>query len=219
MSSKMSQAHKFPYLLSSELPKVCLAPCCTRSSVDIVRAHYVATIAAGSFRPNMPRIMVKNNIDSEPVLSMPHYYSDEMWHGTDVPPPTPWTGGCACADGSCVQNPCCIYKQYQMSFSAPAGLTTFLYMPAGHLWSYEGIPIFECHSGCACGDSCANRVSKNPLHPFLSCLIQGDIQVVQCGTILDITITKFCGKGWGESCSQSSMHCHSHLYRCCLLWP
>ncbi|PBK84525.1 SET domain-containing protein [Armillaria gallica] len=66
-----------------------------------------------------------------------------------------------CPGETCASNPECTCKEKQALYGIGAGLNKFLYNEDGLLQDFEGIPIFECHDGCLCNDTCQNWVVQH----------------------------------------------------------
>ncbi|KAI1795489.1 SET domain-containing protein [Ganoderma leucocontextum] len=143
-----------------------------------LQAIFEAEIAANTAEdePNAPPIRVINDVDDEPTPPMEFYYSNLMWHSTDVPRPDfDALKGCGCI-GACnpMSRTCaCVRRQKEHC----DGLGGFLYDQKGRLKTHE-YPIFECNINCGCSDDCPNRV-------------------MQRGRQYEIAIRKTASKGWG----------------------
>ncbi|PIL36073.1 histone methyltransferase [Ganoderma sinense ZZ0214-1] len=142
-----------------------------------LQAIFEAEIAANTAEdePNAPPIRVTNDVDDEPTPPMEFYYSNLMWHSTEVPRPDfDALKGCGCV-GACNPNSktcTCVQRQKEQCDK----LAGFLYQK-GKLISHE-YPIFECNINCGCSDDCPNRV-------------------IQHGRRYEIAIRKTASKGWG----------------------
>lgn len=117
--------------------------------------------------PSAPKIEFWNNVDDlEPCPPWEFHYSNSMWLGEGVKPPSyKDLKGCKCR-GTCSENSttcACLRKQTE---HVPDG-KGFRYNRSGQLkWvaSYQetslSFPIFECNQFCGCDDTCQNRVSR-----------------------------------------------------------
>lgn len=123
-----------------------------------LQAIFEAEIAANTAEdePNAPPIRVVNDEDDEPTPPMEFYYSNLMWHSTNVPKPDfDALKGCGCV-GACNPNSrtCACVRRQREHCTEMAG---FLYDQKGRLKTHE-YPIFECNINCGCSEDCPNRV-------------------------------------------------------------
>lgn len=127
-------------------------------ATPMARNIFEAAIRQSSIRdePHAPPIGVINEIDDEMTPPWEFHYTNEMWHGEDVPgPDTKNLRGCDC-EGTC--NPksktCrCLLKQLEYSDG-----TGSVYDLRGRLKEATNFPIWECNEFCGCGEECYNRV-------------------------------------------------------------
>ncbi|KAM5531648.1 hypothetical protein V8D89_014700 [Ganoderma adspersum] len=143
-----------------------------------LQAIFEAEIAANTAEdePNAPPIRVINDVDDEPTPPMEFYYSNLMWHSTNVPRPDfDALKGCGCV-GACdpLSKTCACARRQREHHDGTVG---FLYDQKGKLINHE-YPIFECNINCGCSDNCPNRV-------------------IQHGRQYEIAIRKTASKGWG----------------------
>ncbi len=161
-----------------------------------LQAIFEAEIAANTAEdePNAPPIRVINDVDDEPTPPMEFYYSNLMWHSTDVPRPDfDALKGCGCI-GACnpLSKTCaCVRRQREHC----DGMHAFLYDHKGKLKTHE-YPIFECNINCGCSDDCPNRVCDF-IHSMNACNLTG-FQIIQHGRQYGIAIRKTASKGWGK---------------------
>ena len=117
--------------------------------------------------PYAPPIRIINDVDLDPAPPLEFHYSNQMWHGQDVPKPDYDTlQGCGCR-GPC--NPksktcACIKKQKNIMRSSEPFPAGFMYKDGRLLPGMEDYPVVECNMKCGCSDDCPNRVSWLPLH-------------------------------------------------------
>lgn len=160
-----------------------------------LQAIFEAEIAANTAddEPNAPPIRVINDVDDEPTPPMEFYYSNLMWHSTNVPPPNfDELKGCGCV-GKCdpLSKTCACARRQREHHDGTAG---FLYDQKGKLINHE-YPIFECNINCGCSDNCPNRV-RDLIYLLSACNLIG-LQVIQHGRQHEIAIRKTASKGWG----------------------
>lgn len=135
------------------------------SFTNLMCTGYQIKANASSEMFNLPTIVIENKVDSEAIPPSLHIYSKNMHLIPGIPDCRPSDVCCDCLGASCASNPKCACKEKQVSYGIDADLKGFLYNQEGLLWDFEGIPIFECHRGCFCDDTCQNRVS-HPI-PFI----------------------------------------------------
>ncbi|KIK61605.1 hypothetical protein GYMLUDRAFT_568043 [Collybiopsis luxurians FD-317 M1] len=107
--------------------------------------------------PHAPPIRILNEVDDEESTPPWEFlYTNEMWLGEGVEPPSRVKlEGCDC-EGKCTKKTCkCWKKQEQHTLSYE--IQGFMYDQNG-LLKASGHPVFECNSLCNCGEECKNRV-------------------------------------------------------------
>ncbi|KAF9044746.1 SET domain-containing protein [Hymenopellis radicata] len=126
-----------------------------------------------------PEIKVENSVDDEPCPPWEFYYTNEMWHTDDIPPPTrEGLVGCDCV-GDCSTNKNCACRKHQLEKAGEYASGDFAYHPDGRVKvDARGVPIWECNDMCRCDGHCVNRV-------------------VQRGRKCPVKIVKTLEKGWG----------------------
>jgi len=128
-------------------------------SLPMSRTIFEAAISENTMHdePDAPPIRILNSIDDEPTPPWEFYYTNQMWHGEDVPPPDIVNlPSCDC-EGSCdPKSKTCACLKRQQSYTLEF-TPNFAYDHRGRL-KQHGIPIFECNDLCGCGDECRNRV-------------------------------------------------------------
>ncbi|KAH9476035.1 Histone-lysine N-methyltransferase, H3 lysine-9 specific [Psilocybe cubensis] len=128
--------------------------------------------------PEAPPIRVINDLDDEPTPPWEFHYTNEMWHGKDVPAPDMKSLiSCTCKGGCSPKSKTCACLIRQRKESDDPNISEFAYDKHGRLRTPE-YPIFECNDLCGCGDECRNRV-------------------VQHGRKVQVNIKKTKHKGWG----------------------
>ncbi|KAF5352882.1 hypothetical protein D9757_012102 [Collybiopsis confluens] len=107
--------------------------------------------------PYAPLIKVQNDVDDdESTPPWEFYYTNDMWLGEGVSPPSRVElVGCDC-EGKCTKKTCKCWKR-QEEHTQPYGIDGFMYDSNG-LLKMPGHPVFECNSLCNCGEECRNRV-------------------------------------------------------------
>jgi len=128
--------------------------------------------------PDAPPITLFNNVDDEPTPPWEFHYTNKMWLGENVPPPSfKNLQSCDCV-GKCDPNSktCkCLKRQQELTEEYQHG---FLYESQSGLLKQAGLPIFECNSLCGCDEGCMNRVVQN-------------------GRKCEVVVGKTREKGWG----------------------
>ncbi len=148
--------------------------------------------------PDAPPLIIENVVDSERTPPWTAFYSNRIWHGDNVPPPNLRDLGCCDCVGSCARNDKCACKGCQAAFTGGPVQEGFLYDDQGCLLSqYRYVPIVKCNSLCRCDDDCINRVRSTINAIYLTIIKRADIQVVQFGRRICISISKMADKGWG----------------------
>ncbi|KAI0048299.1 SET domain-containing protein [Auriscalpium vulgare] len=126
--------------------------------------------------PEAPRIHIINDIDDEATPAWEFHYSNQLWHGENVPPPDLTNLlGCGCRGHCDPRSKTCLCLKRQQEYSGE--VSGFIYDDRGRL-KEEGYPIFECNDLCGCLEDCRNRV-------------------VQRGRKHMVNIRKTKDKGWG----------------------
>ncbi|THU93297.1 SET domain-containing protein [Dendrothele bispora CBS 962.96] len=127
--------------------------------------------------PEAPPITLFNEVDDEPAPPWEFHYTNKMWLGENVPPPSyKALKSCGCV-GKCdpKSKTCeCVKRQEELTGFYQSG---FLYEKNG-LLKQAGLPILECNSLCGCDEDCMNRVVQN-------------------GRKCDVSVGKTREKGWG----------------------
>lgn len=125
------------------------------SRPDIFEASILQNTAEDE--PNAPPIYLENTVDDEPTPIWDFHYSNHMWHGEGVPPPT-FEGitHCGCVGTCDPHNELCACVQKQQKESGGC-LDGFAYDKRGRIKQMD-VPIFECNDLCGCSSECMNRV-------------------------------------------------------------
>ncbi|KAE9407082.1 SET domain-containing protein [Gymnopus androsaceus JB14] len=109
--------------------------------------------------PDAPVIKVINQTETaltEPTPPWEFVYTNEMWLGQDVSPPSRENLVACDCEGKCTRNTCKCWKK-QEAQTADFDVKGFMYDQNG-LLKRNGLPVFECNSLCNCGEECKNRV-------------------------------------------------------------
>ncbi|KAH9929538.1 SET domain-containing protein, partial [Epithele typhae] len=174
-------------------------PAAARAAGDMQVHIFEGEIRANTARdePRAPPIRVVNDVDDEPTPPLEFYYSNLMWHGTEVPPPNyNELKGCGCR-GPCDPNSkTCLCALRQRSL-----VEEHIEYPMCIGFSYEGgrlkrgreeLPVVECNMNCGCSDDCPNRV-------------------VQQGRKHALAIRKTPDKGWGVFAGPQKIPAYTYL--------
>ncbi|KAF8905675.1 hypothetical protein CPB85DRAFT_1224596 [Mucidula mucida] len=125
-----------------------------------------------------PDIKVDNSVDDEPCPPWEFYYTNDMWHTEDIPPPTrEGLVGCDCV-GDCSMNSNCACRTHQVEMAGEYASGDFAYRDGRVKSDARSVPIWECNDMCRCDGHCVNRV-------------------VQHGRTCPVKIVKTLEKGWG----------------------
>ncbi|KAF9545523.1 SET domain-containing protein [Agrocybe pediades] len=142
-----------------------------------MRTLYEAMILENTMNdePEAPPIKIQNDVDDCAAPPWEFFYTNEMWHGEDVPAPeVKDLVGCSCKGACNPKSKSCTCLKRQ---AAVTGEMDFIYDKNGKL-KRPGFPIYECNALCGCGDDCRNRV-------------------IQKGRKAHVHLRKTQYKGWG----------------------
>ncbi len=105
-----------------------------------------------------PDIKVDNSVDDEPCPPWEFYYTNDMWHTEDIPPPTrEGLVGCDCV-GDCSMNSNCACRTHQVEMAGEYASGDFAYRDGRVKSDARSVPIWECNDMCRCDGHCVNRV-------------------------------------------------------------
>lgn len=115
--------------------------------------------------PDAPKIKIINETETaatEPTPPWEFVYTNEMWLGDNVSPPSRENLVACDCEGKCTKSTCKCWQK-QEGHTASYEVKGFIYDQNG-LMKMVGLPVFECNSLCNCGEECRNRVRRSVLY-------------------------------------------------------
>lgn len=149
-------SHQLPTLLNDHINAMSE----TTRNWDGMREAFEGVIRANTAReePDAPPITLENYVDAAATPPWEFHYSNRMWLGDDIPPPSiEGLGSCDCFGACDPKSKTCACVKRQEKWSKEY-TPDFAYTANGRL-KVPLIPIFECNDLCRCGPECRNRVS------------------------------------------------------------
>ena len=126
--------------------------------------------------PESPFVQIINKVDDEATPPFEFYYTNRLYHGKGVPPPTEFKNikGCGCIGVCDPMSKTCSCLKRQREFIEKGNIKDVIDNHKGFIYNSEGramlseYPIFECNDACGCTDDCINRVRSRCVDEFHS---------------------------------------------------